>query len=854
MDYILNKKFDGTFSMNFIGYYILTQENNTLYLKIPEPITGIKSILSVNVVITGEKEWQYVKAFFRYQNKYDNDLDECGDCWSEMIPLSGITSISTIVDRPFDLELYFFRIDDPPFDAQHPRTPIYIGTDEFSNAITIEGEYEFNWTDGPFTLVGDIDEIVFSPADIYKIFSVSDFMIRTDDVSNLELHYRVTQDNGRTYSMWEPLNKANISTYKFNTLRFAKLQYKVKLIYPSDIPNNIYDIILIGDFQNVSANYLKTNRYGIRQDCITEYINGLNGSSGTSGDGGSGGDGNNVGSGSCSFNVENQTGTTYGIAPGNGTPTRAMNDLQLNMNFWSAGLSCYSSDPNNSNGTIPSGGVTASMTAENQANSSTLWNPYDITQIMSYANMLANQMNSIFAWEVDYHLTDPDSNGIDFILHEYQLYNIIDMKKLRVLVPDNKFPDNTVKFNQFSLDLFDTFEIHVLKDEFKRQFGIDKRPSENDIIFFCPINRMFYVKHSQVFRDVMNAGYYYKVILEKYEQKANIRNLNDESKALIDSLTRNTTAEDLFGVEKTNEENKIANLEQFKPFTFDPMRYVINNKVIRVEQDIYNGGFDVSKSHYDFKDVIDKTAVLYKKVDNNLLESSNRSIICWFNFNNTWNADRPVKQAAENYNVDQNKNFWLLDNYDETNQKGYRLWYFKKNINFQLNDQLYRIESIDLLTNIWYSIVINLEQRQKTVNMKVYTRDNDYNIIFFHPDTYEKRVISWTDTNEYTSLISAGYKPVTNEELPNNSNEYIGVKESNYENTYVQSFEHNADIIIKGSNIKYTNLRILNDVISNGEIFNVLNQFYIDNSEKIILVDNADRNIYTENYINKNWT
>jgi len=833
MNYLLSKKFDGTFTMNFIGVEELNQINNTLYLKPTTPIVGIKKITSYNTIIRRENEYQYVKIFFKYQSKYDNNNAECQDCWSELMPLSSITSISIIPTQPFNIEFYINRVDDPPFDNQHPRTDILFGEFDYTVALMLEGEYEFNWTDGPFILEGSTDEVVLKPKDIYKIFSVTDFQVITDNFNSLEFHYRVTQDNGRTFSKWEPLTKDNISTYRFNNLRFAKIEYKVKRIDEQTFPINVYDIMLIGDFQNISANSLKTNRYGLRQDCLTSYLTPLTGNTDT-----------------CGWNISTTSGDTIGIAPGNGQYTSAMSAYDLNMNFWTQGLSCYSINPNS---TLPVGGITAGLTAENQANSGTLWKPYEITKIMSFANMLANQINDIFSWEVDYHLTDPDSNGIDFVLHEYQLFNIVDMKKIKVLVPDNKFPDNMIKFNQFSLDLFDTFEIHVLKDEFKRKFGIDRRPGENDILFMCPINRLYYVKHSQIFRDVMNAGYYYKVILEKYEQKANIRNLHEESKVLLDSVTKNTTMDELFGPEKTSEENIIANLEQFKPFTFDPMRYVVNNKVIRIEQSLFNGEFDFSKTHYDFKNVIGKPAVIYKKTDNNLSSSSNRSFICWFNFNNTWDKDKPNKSAIDTYDVSQNVNFYLFDNYDDTIKKGYRSWYYKKDLYFQLNEQLYKIPTVNLLTNIWYGLVINLDQRQKTVSLKIYTRDNDYEITFFQPLSFQIQNISWLDTASYTELISNGYKPVNNTELHNISTEFIGVKESNYERIEVQSFEHDYDLNIKGSNIKYTNLRILTDVISDSEIFGVLNQFYISNAEKLLLSDNADKNIYTSNFINKNW-
>lgn len=833
MNYLLNKKFDGTFSMNFIGVEALNQSHNTLYLKPTAPIVGIKKITNYSTIIRRENSYQYVKIFFKYQSKYDNPNAECQDCWSPLIPLSDITNISIIPTQPFNIEFFVNRVDDGPFDAQHPRTDILFGEFDYTIALMIEGEYEFNWTDGPFVLEGNIDEVVLKPKDIYKIFSVSDFQVITDNLTSLEFHYRVSQDNGRTFTKWEPLNKENISTFRFNTLRFANIEYKVKRIDNQTHPISVYDIMLLGNFQNVSANALKINRYGLRQDCLTSYLNPLTGNTDT-----------------CGWNISTQTGVTMGIAPGNGQPTSAMSAYDLNMNFWTQGLSCYSGDPNN---TVPAGGVTAGITAQNQANASSFWQPYEVTKIFSFANMLANSINDIFAWEIDYHLTDPDSNGIDFVLHEYQLYNIVDMKKLKVLVPDNKFPDNMIKFNQFSLDLFDTFEIHILKDEFKRKFGIDRRPAENDILFICPINRLYYVKHAQIFRDVMNAGYYYKVILEKYEQKANIRNLYEESKNVLDVITKNTTMEELFGAEKISEESNIANLDQFKPFTFDPMRYVVNNKVLRVEQSIYNGDLDFSKTHYDFKNVIGKQAVIYKKTDNNFTASSNRAFVCWFNFNNTWNPEKPNKSAIDNYNISQTANFYLFDNYDEALKKGYRVWYYKKDLMLQLNEQVWKIHQLNLLTNIWYGLVINLDQRQKTITMRLYTRDNEYNIVFFNPETYQIQTIGWMDSAQYTQLVNDGYKPVDNVELPNNSHDFIGVKEAYYERIDVQSFEHEADLTVKGSNIKYTNLRILTDIIPESEIFSVLNQFYIANAEKVLLADNADKNIYTDNFINKNW-
>lgn len=834
MDYLLSKKFDGNFTINFIGVETLTPDDPAMKLRLASPIVGIKKITDYSQIINGViDESQYVVVKFKWQNRYDIDVP-CSDCWSDLLPISALTGITTIPSEPFDLEIYFYRVDDK-LDSLTP-TPIYVGNDSTSIAVTISGEYEFNWTDGPFLLTNELSDqggVILSVSDIYKIFNITDYMVVSDDNDNLLIYWRVTQDNGKTYSKWEPATKENLSTYRFNQLRFAKMQYLIKFNTPSNIPVNVYDIILIGEFQNVSANSMKTNMYGIRSDCVTGLLTNNTGTT-------------TSGVTSCAKNID--TGL-QSYSQGNGVFAPAMTNYELDMNFWTQGLSCYSSGTPQTSLAGSATSVTTSTTSSTQ-----VWNPYDINKIAGFANTMANQLNDIFAWEVDYHLTDPDQNGTDFILHEYQLFNIVDVKKLKVLVPENKFPDNTVKMNTFSLDLFDTFEVHILKDEFKRKFGIDRRPAENDILFFCVINRLFYIKHAQVYRDIMNAGFYYKVILEKYEQKANIRNLSEDSKQMLDILTNNTTMTELFGEEIKNEEDKIANIEQFKPFTFDPMRYVVNNDVIRVQQNIMNDNINFSKTHYDFKDVVGKSAIIYKKTDNTLGLSDNRTFIFWANFNNAWDSNaRPSRNAWKHYNIDSTLNFWFLNNFDEETTKGYRIWFHNKNLNIQINDKFYNISNVNLLTNIWYGVVIIMDQRQKTIDLKIYQRDNNYDIVMMNTTTQHIVRVDWLDTSSYTQYISAGYKPVDNEEKNSLTTTFKSIKENYYENIENQSYEHEIDMTITGSNIKMTNIRVMTEASPVEEINNLLNQWVIRDSQRVLLADNADKNIYTDNFVNKNW-
>lgn len=816
MNYVLSKKYDETFTINFIGTEILSYSTGTtLHLTISEPITGVSKISGITYRVDGTiDETQYLKIYFRYKNGGESKYIPCDGCWSKQLEIEALSGLTLNPNQPFDFELLIYRVDDIT-DDQLP-------TDIWISNIVISGLYEIDKTDGIVTISSGNTQIILSPEDIYKVFSVDDFeVISRGNTGNVDIKFRVTQNNGRSYSVWEPLTTENISTFRFNELRFAKIEYLITQLYPSSEPTRIYDIILTGDFQNVSANYLKNNRYGLRQDCLTTYFN--NNPSETT----------DFSCGIPSYSDGSTTNTSPSVNTG----------YNLKMNFYTQGLSCYIHTT-----------TTNELNMENQENQGDMWNPYETNKINELANKLANDVNSIFAWKVDYHLTDPDEGGTDMELHEYQLFNIINVKTIKVLVPENKFPDNTVKMSKFNLDLFDTFEIHVLKDEFKNQFGIDKRPAENDVIFFCELNRLYRVKHAQVFREIMNAGTYWKVILEKYEQKANIRNLSEESKAKITKLTKNTTMAELFGQENTEDENKIANKEQTKPITRETMRHTIYKDVIIINESLYNGNIDFADYYYNFKDVASIRAVVYQKTDKELKKSENRSFISWFNFNNTYVEDDPIssRKSYLNYNINNTKNFNLLNNYDETNKVGYRYWYHRNRIIFQINESFYQL-NVQLKTNIWYGLVINLNQRLEKISIEVYKRPGYYNIKMVHPDSYEEATVSSLDTTGITYLNNIGFKPVDNQEVHNISTVFELLHSVEIENVSPFEFTHEQNIELIGSDIKYTNLRVFNDTIPSESTNNILNQLIITDENRLILADNSNRRLYADNFPRNRW-
>jgi hypothetical protein len=157
----------------------------------------------------------------------------------------------------------------------------------------------------------------------------------------------------------------------------------------------IYDINIIGDFQNVTLDYTKTNLYGVRENC-------------------------------------------------NCIKLGLVSDSNSNMNTDVGGQNNMLSTTQPSQ--LP-------QLTDDQKNA--LFKPYQLTAATTLLNKMSNDSNEIFGHTVVYFLTDPDKKGIDYSFHEYQLYNYVCNEEIKVSVENNQFPDNTGTINQFDLSLFD---------------------------------------------------------------------------------------------------------------------------------------------------------------------------------------------------------------------------------------------------------------------------------------------------------------------------------------------------------------------------------------------------------------
>jgi hypothetical protein len=591
-------------------------------------------------------------------------------------------------------------------------------------------------------------EVIIRPPFVYKVFRIDDFeLLGIGDLSSLDIQYRFSQDNTRTWTPWEPLTKENISTsynrIRINPIRFFHIEYKVSNPTGSNI--KLQDLNLIGDFQNVTEDYKKTNLFGIRVCCQSNQLP-------------TDENGNPIESGSSSGGCDIES-------------------------FYSP------------------------MTGDEK---SKLFNPYDLSAATNLLNKLANDGLQVYGHKVQYFVTDPDGKGIDYTLHEFGLFNIVCEGEIKVAVEGNQFPDGTMNMNVFDLSLIDAFQVQITKDEFKRMFGVQRRPSKEDLLYFCDINRLFIVEHAQQFRQFNNNAISYKVVLKKYNKAANVKAGTPQIEARIKELTKNTTIDELFGIENNEDKGAVANKLQQTTLSKDPIRLEFKAEIIK--ELIENSTTIVAKQFYDMGGLVTTSnpgnipAVTYKNTNGFRDVASDWSFTCWFNLNN--------------YLEDEKYGFYYQ--YDDANNLGWKAYLEGDIIKVNLNGDTYQwiLQGIGgtaeaLQEETWYAYVVNINQRSRKLEQWIYKRNVDFE-------------------EDAKFLGSTALKLVWS-----NSQDLVPV---NFELEGINGF-------LPISDWKITNIRLFNRNSPVDEHNRILNEYLIgDDSRHLEFADNANTKIILTNY------
>lgn len=551
-------------------------------------------------------------------------------------------------------------------------------------SINITGTRYINEIFEPFVLTSN-KPVYFTNADTFKVFSVDDFNIYTLNnisLNNVDIQFRYTQTQGRSWSDWYKLTSDNLKSIKFDPIRFCNFQFGFN--NTNDYNIQLYDLELIGKFQNITAAYATTSLLGLKTQCIPLLTN-------------------PIPEIPCDPNCSScEDNSVTGI----------------NTNLGTDGKTCCVSCSQSISPWSNISGNCVNQTCDSEIVNMNSRAVYAVRASLN--EYLNDRLAKRIGYKMTYALCDPDRKGTDPILHEHQLHNVLMIKDIFVIVPDGQFPNNDITLSGLDLDLIQTFEVHVTKKEFKDTFGVEFRPGNKDFIYFCDMNQMWEVDQMIPARRGYNAETYWRVLLKKYNDRKSRKFVNPEDKTLIDNLTKHNTLDSMFGIQVNNEYQRISKNENINidntaqlnnHMTVTNFIKSLHSSVDFSSDIIKNSSITLSESQYMLPLTSkDLKLVTYNHNDRNMLKGDNRGISLWF--------------KTETY--DSTYEFNLFNNYDDINNKGYKLKMYNGKLYFYINSNSYNINlGSNIVEDTWYCIFVNLHQQQNELELCIYRRQSE---------------------------------------------------------------------------------------------------------------------------------
>lgn len=430
-------------------------------------------------------------------------------------------------------------------------------------------------------------------------------------------------------------------------------------------------------------------------------------------------------------------------------------------------------------------------------------------------NEYVNDRNS---WSVTYLLTDADGKGIDHILHEQQIHNVIEMKDIKVIVPDNQFPVDNIMFDHLNFDLIQSFEVHILITHFKDTFGVEFRPGKRDVLYFCDTNQLWEVEQVFPHRGFMNASFYHRVLLKKYSDNKSRQFANTDqgqkAKDFTDVLAKHTSLDALFFGDNTNDikqmtkdNNQVNNpSQQYTQNTITSVRNKIHSNVNIIDNEIWNASLMISDTQYELPLKSKGLKLIeYNYLDQSISIAENRAISALF----------------KTSKYDPTHDYTILSNYDFTLSLGYKLTMFNGVLTFTWNQNNYSIPVAQLIEDdVWYFFMINYDQQQKECEIAIYSRMSEDGIVL---------------NSSKLKLITKNKFIIIPEQIEHTESIFIGGVDTN-------------NIVGNRNKWYLTNIRIYNQIINNRHI--VLNEKTVSDAHLTVLVDNAEKDINLPSYGN----
>ena len=421
-----------------------------------------------------------------------------------------------------------------------------------------------------------------------------------------------------------------------------------------------------------------------------------------------------------------------------------------------------------------------------------IFQPYNLTKTTTIYKQLVGITNDIFGHNVQYFRTEPDGRTEDVILMEYSLFNVVDKKDVKILVPDNEFPEDNPTYDIFGME-YAEFEVHIVAEEFERVFGLGKQPRNLDYMYIPIINKMYEVSSVGLADEFNKENSYYRVKLIKYQERSAVQKNNFE--ADTDSLI--TGVEEVFGEAQKDEMEKDTNPQQFQTVTTsyrDGIRMFVDRNLKITDYDLKNRWTIVSKSYYELQDIKVNDIAIEYSIPSKLTSDDNMAITLWFS----------PKFLASDTNQ-----YRLLG--DLAAMNGFDVLISNTELTVHANTYNYSYtHGMTFDNDKWYAMVLNINNKFLQMSTSIYSLDETNNRGTSSPNRPQDASNNLVE--EYTDMVEIPQPLV---------------------------WDASSNFVLRGNMAHMTNIRVFEKVIEYEQHHNVLNQYVVRDNQLSILIDNA---------------
>ena len=202
---------------------------------------------------------------------------------------------------------------------------------------------------------------------------------------------------------------------------------------------------------------------------------------------------------------------------------------------------------------------------QNFCENENLFQPYNNLECaLQLQQQLSDSVICLFGIPIYYFKVSPNSESADYTFKEYSLHNVVDVKQIKLMIPDGQMPSSNPKLTEFDFDWETDWETEVSKSQFAAAFGDDAIPTYRDFIYIPMMKRMWEVNsaYDEKNESLMWRSTTWKLSLVKYNESTNIETGQFEN--LIDNWVVNKYDE-VFG--------NIEQIEQKRETGYDQIEY-----------------------------------------------------------------------------------------------------------------------------------------------------------------------------------------------------------------------------------------------------------------------------------------